>query len=169
MRWPNSLRGNKMIWIGGLVLVALAVGIFLFMRMNKKTPETTMPPTTMPPPVIVQTTMPPVVQTTMPPPVVVQTTMPPAPAPSQTPFSAAPVVVKTSRPVKTARPKPTPTPGVSKCSGWYGDGPIYSNWGAQNGQCASMCRRLRPGSVFTGDWKTTVEGKKSVCQCRWKC
>lgn len=54
---------------------------------------------------------------------------------------------------------------VKTCTEFLGDGPIQSDAQAQGGECASVCNRMRPGSKFTGEWKTIVEGSKSVCEC----
>lgn len=152
--WPNSLRG-KNLWIGlGLLALVVTVGVVVYFMNKKKpgasdAPVTTAPPATTGPAkaeeIVVVTPM-----TTKPP---VFTTKPPAPFTTKpsTPFTTRPAAVK------------------KLCTGWFGDGPIWSNAEAQGGKCASVCRRLRPGSVFTGEWKTTVPGSKSVCQCRYKC
>lgn len=156
MAWPRFLRGRNLyitLAIAAVLLTIIIIMVFLF---KGKSSATTSPPAA----TIMVTTTPaatPMMMTPAATPMMTPTATMPAPTMAATtaPPTRRPVLYRTRQPYRTG-----------PCLGMYGDGPIYSNWGAQNGQCASVCRRLRPGSVFTGKWRTVVEGRRSVCECR---
>lgn len=43
-------------------------------------------------------------------------------------------------------------------------GPIYNNDQAKQ-VCPGVCQNLHTGATWSGQWRTTVPGKNSVCGC----
>ena len=84
----------------------------------------------------------------------------PTPAPEVTPAPTPPGPTPTPTPAPTPTPTPAPTPAARRVVRVEA-GPIWNSKDAQ-AKCRKACQAPL---VWTGNWRTTVAGKQSTCDC----